>query len=350
MEIQRYEKFQTALEQKNFFKLVCGAGNSDFNWVEKLAFVYTVGGALSVDVAADEEVVKKAKAGIEKGVQYLRETGKFIETEPMIIVSVGIPGDHHIRKAFINDKCVECNLCIAPCPTDAIPQNLVVVPELCIGCGACEAACHFNAIDYSDVTHDLSVFLPKLFELGAEAVELHASAPDKGVFEKEWSMVKEVAPEAPMFLSLDRKYLSNLALEERIDYANTLAEGRLIIQADGVPMGGISNDPGKTLQTVAIAQQIDFMFTSNKKKTRKHKNFKVILSGGTNSHTYGLAESTKTRFHGIAVGTYARDCVNEFISKDNFWNDTENIEKAIMAAKEVVSVSVNSNVNVRESQ
>ena len=80
-----------------------------------------------------------------------RELKISIPFEPIITVSVGMPGDHHVRKAFITDECVSCNLCIPTCPTDAIPKNLTIITELCIGCGNCEAACPpaANAIKYT---------------------------------------------------------------------------------------------------------------------------------------------------------------------------------------------------------
>jgi NAD-dependent dihydropyrimidine dehydrogenase PreA subunit len=53
-----------------------------------------------------------------------------LQTRPFIKVSVGMPGDHHVRKASINlDKCIKCNLCIPTCPTDAIPQELKIITE-----------------------------------------------------------------------------------------------------------------------------------------------------------------------------------------------------------------------------
>ena len=77
--------------------------------------------------------------------------GHSIPFVPFITVSVGMPGDHHVRKAIITDNCVSCNLCIPTCPTEAIPKELKIITELCIGCGNCEAACPpaANAIKYT---------------------------------------------------------------------------------------------------------------------------------------------------------------------------------------------------------
>ena len=63
---------------------------------------------------------KRVQAGIRKS----RELNIDLAFKPFITVSVGMPGDHHVRKAFITKDCVSCNLCIPSCPTDAIQNHL----------------------------------------------------------------------------------------------------------------------------------------------------------------------------------------------------------------------------------
>ena len=106
---------------------------------------------MGFDVSASPVIVKAAVRGIDQALEKAHELAIDIAFRPFITVSVGMPGDHHVRKAIIaTDKCVECNLCIPVCPTDAIPSSLVVIDNLCIGCGNCEAVCPpaANAIRY----------------------------------------------------------------------------------------------------------------------------------------------------------------------------------------------------------
>ena len=91
-----------------------------------------------------------AKKGIDAAILKAKQLSIDIPFKPFITVSVGMPGDHHVRKAIITSDCVSCNLCIPVCPTDAIPTNLNIIRDLCIGCGNCEAVCPpaANAISY----------------------------------------------------------------------------------------------------------------------------------------------------------------------------------------------------------
>ena len=137
----RFELLQDLLARSRYFKLVCGAGNEDENEVRRLALIYTLAGANGFDVSATPSVVEACGQGIDLAYGHADQMGLEVPIRPFITVSVGMPGDHHVRKAFIIDDCVSCDLCIPVCPTDAIPETLEIIPELCIGCGNCEAAC-----------------------------------------------------------------------------------------------------------------------------------------------------------------------------------------------------------------
>ena len=138
----RFLIMQDLLNQSKYFKLVCGAGNEDAEEVKRLTILYTLAGAKGLDVSANEEVVKSCSEGINYAIDISKSFDLKINIRPFIMVSVGMPGDHHVRKSFINlDKCLKCDLCIPVCPTDAIPKDLVVIKEKCIGCGNCSAIC-----------------------------------------------------------------------------------------------------------------------------------------------------------------------------------------------------------------
>ena len=220
----RFGLYMDLLQSSNYFKLVCGAGNEDKNEVEYLAYIYTLAGCSGFDVSASPEIVKSAKKGINAALLKAYELKIDIPFTPFITVSVGMPGDHHVRKAVITNDCVGCNLCIPTCPTDAIPSNLVIIPELCIGCGNCEAACPpaANAIKYNHNSKELSSLLPKCVEAGAESIELHAGVPDDESTIEEWKVVSDSVPNGMISMCLDRKHLSNEMLIERIKLAKKL--------------------------------------------------------------------------------------------------------------------------------
>ena len=225
-----------------------------------------------------------------------------------------MPGDHHVRKAIITDDCVSCNLCIPSCPTDAIPDNLVILDHLCIGCGNCEAVCPpaASAIKYKHNSKELLTILPKCVEAGADSIELHAGVPDDDSTMQEWKVVSESVPNGMISMCLDRKHLSNSMLLERIISAHEIAGDRLIIQADGIPISGGTDDFNTTLQAVSIA---DYINKELKDKERKFKNLPILISGGTNSFTGELARQCDVRFNGITIGTHARKVIKSTRAK-----------------------------------
>ncbi len=330
----RFGLYMDLLQSSNYFKLVCGAGNEDKNEVEYLTYIYTLAGCAGFDVSASPEIVKSAKKGINAAILKAYDLNINLPFVPFVTVSVGMPGDHHVRKAIITNNCVECNLCIPSCPTDAIPSNLVIIPELCIGCGNCEAVCPpaANAIKYNHNSKELASLLPQCVDAGAESIELHAGVPDDESTIEEWKIVSNSVPNGMISMCLDRKHLSNEMLIDRIKLARNIADDRLIIQADGIPMSGGTDDFNTTLQAVSIA---DFINKEIKLKDKLFKNLPVLISGGTNSHTGDLARKCGVAFNGITIGTHARKVITEFESKPDEISD-ENLKKALINAKKLI--------------
>ena len=189
--MNRFETMKRLLDTRKYFKLVCGAGNEDAEEVKRLVVLYTLAGAKGMDVSATINVVEHAMQGIDLAFELAPKLGIELKTRPFITVSVGMPGDHHVRKAFIDlDTCITCNLCIPVCPTDAIPDELIIFTEKCIGCGNCSAICpKDDIISYSNNQRELRELLPKCLETGAEHIELHAAIADDTSIMDEWQIV-----------------------------------------------------------------------------------------------------------------------------------------------------------------
>jgi ferredoxin len=263
-----------------------------------------------------------------------------IPIRPFITVSVGMPGDHHVRKAFVEpEPCIECNLCIPACPTDAIPESLVIIRDLCIGCGDCEVVCppKANAIKYEHNAKKLEEMLPLCLEAGAENIELHAAVAANDAIMKEWEVVCNAQQNHVISMCLDRNHLSNSHLIERIKNAHKIAGDRMIIQADGVPMSGGRDDYNTTLQAIAIADVIQKNLI---KKERAFWHMPILLSGGTNSYTGKMAKMCDINFGGVAIGTHARKIVKPFIESENFDSDMVNLNKAVEIAAELVEINL----------
>lgn len=326
--MNRFELQKKILANGHFFKLICGAGNEDADEVYKLTLVYTLAGALGIDLSANPKVVASAKRAVQQARELAPRFGFSHFVEPYLTVSVGMPGDPHVRKArILTDKCTSCNACISVCPTDAIPKELVIIRERCIGCGACSIACQDDAIGYEHNSIHMGKVLRECLAAGAENIELHANILDHEPTMLEWRLINSLLPDGFVSLCTDRGYLSNHELTHRIKMMLEVASGRMIVQADGIPMSGSKDDYNTTLQAIATADIV----------AKTQLPVFILTSGGTNACSVELARQCGVPCAGVSIGTFARHRIYPFINEPGFPGDVRLLHKAVRAAKGLVA-------------
>ncbi len=315
------------LDNKECFKLVCGAGNEDAEEVEKLVTIYSLAGCNFFDLCAKPEIVDAAKRGLERA---------GIKENRYLCVSVGIDGDPHITKAIIDqNKCVKCGKCKLICPHDAIIEldKYKVKKERCIGCMQCANNCPKQAIEMVSQLQDYKEVLPKLIEKGIDCIEFHAiSTDEKDVMDK-WLQINDFF-DGMLCISIDRSELGDKKLKERVQKMLSIRKPyTTIIQADGIAMSGSDDKYGTTLQAVATAQLF------------QNANFPayIMMSGGTNTKSIELAHLCGVKPDCLAVGSYARKIVKEYLTNDNLLNDQNLINEAVKIAKDLVDTIVGKN-------
>ncbi len=286
---------QKFLKNNKTFKLVCGAGNEDVKEVEKLVELYSKAGCNIFDVSANLNVVKAAKRGIQK-------TG--VSENRFICVSVGIKGDPHLNKASIDlDKCKGCLKCFSVCPQCAISAKCVVDKTKCIGCSKCQRVCIADAIQLKSYPTDLNNILPDIVKEGVDCLEFHAITDDEIEVDEKWNLLNSLY-DGVLSICVDRAKLSNEALIRRLKKMLSVREPyTTIIQVDGAPMSGVKDDYRTTLQAVATAELLQ----------KENLPVFTLLSGGTNSKTAQLATQCGVDFTGVAVGSYARYLVKDYL-------------------------------------
>ena len=132
---------------------------------------------------------------------------------------------------------------------------------------------------------------------------------------------------------------TNVHLIERIRMAREIANDRLIIQADGIPMSGGTDDFNTTLQAISIA---DIINKDLKLKDKKFKKLPILISGGTNSHTGDLARQCGVNFSGITIGTHARATVKNYL-KDEIFDDESIALEAVKRASDLININLKGN-------
>lgn len=311
-------------EQRQCFKLVCGAGNEDAIEVERLVTIYSKAGCQFFDVCAKPEIVDAAKKG-------LQNAG--ITQDRYICVSVGIDGDPHITKAVIdNQNCIKCGACQSVCPHDAIYFNnsFEIKKERCLGCSQCANICPQKAITMQSQLMDYNEALPVLIKKGLDCIEFHAISENENDVDEKWAQINANF-KGMLCISLDRSELGDRKLKARV--ARMIKDREpysTIIQADGIAMSGNNDELGTTLQAVATAQ----LFQNSKLPVY------IMMSGGTNTRSTELAKACGVHPHCLAVGSYARKIVKEYLLMDDILENKSAMEEAVKIAKSLIDTSL----------
>lgn len=300
------------------FKIVCGAGNEDIENIKKLVFIYALAGCKIFDLSANKEVLKAAKEGAELA-------GK---QDIHFCISIGIKGDKHIEKAYINaSKCIKCGNCYRNCPNDSVSSSIIIDEKRCIGCGKCLKKCPTEAITMISKDVNYREILPYMVQNGVEILELHIMGNDKTDLIRKWQVINDCKPKYAS-ICINRENFGNKEILERIREMISSREAyTTIVQADGNPMSGGKDDYKTTLQAVAMAEIIQ----------NANMPVYIMLSGGTNSKTAELAKMCGINYWGIAIGSWARKIVKEYINRNDFWENTELQKAAIDIATRLVN-------------
>ena len=310
------------LKTNKCFKLVCGAGNEDISEVEKLVTLYSKAGCHIFDVSANPSVINAAKKGLERA---------GIQNNRYICCSVGIKGDLHISKAYINSEtCKKCGKCIKSCARQAILENYnsyKINKIRCIGCSKCINNCPYNAITKIYEYTDLKKVLPEIINMDIDCLEFHAISENESDIMEKWEILNNLYS-GPISICIDRFKLGNEKLLKRVKKMLEIRKPyTTIIQADGTPMSGGDDSYKATLQAVATAEIIQ----------NEDLPVYIILSGGTNSKSADLASICEINISGVAIGSYARKIVKEYTNRTDFFSNTEVFNSALTIAQNLVN-------------
>lgn len=324
MNFEKYDGLKKLLEQKKCFKLICGAGNENLGEVEKLVALYSAAGCHFFDMCASEEVLKAAQRGLDFAI------AKEEQKDYHFCISVGTKNDPHMNKARINsEKCKRCEKCIRICPQKAINSYFKVVEKNCIGCLKCKSVCNHGAIEiYQKNDRIEEILTPLLTSHSSQftCIELHASGQDELETEEKWEYLCQNF-DGFLSLCIGRQNLSDAQILARIKrLVGKRKPYTTMIQADGEPMSGGEDDYNTTLPAVMMAEIVQSADLP----------VYLLLSGGTNSKTAELARQHSVDFNGIAIGSYARKIVKEYIKRGDFLTNAEIFEEALKIAQRLI--------------
>ena len=126
--IIRFDHLKKKLIENKCFKVICGAGNEDKEEVKKISFIYSLAGATLLDVSANPDVVRASVEGINLANKFNAKHNIGVENKPFIVVSVGMPGDNHVRKSYIDPgNCIGCKICITVCKSKFIIMFILII-------------------------------------------------------------------------------------------------------------------------------------------------------------------------------------------------------------------------------
>ncbi|WP_083580064.1 MULTISPECIES: circadian clock protein LdpA [Planktothrix] len=295
-----YDSPLTALQQGNWFKLICGASYQHLPAVRSLTLAYTLAGADCIDVAADPAVIaitQEALTQAEALGEQAQALGFSYRYRPWLMVSLNDGEDPHFRKAeFEATACPSsCRRpCETVCPTGAITFSDVksgIIDQLCYGCGRCIPICPSDLIYARSYVFRPDVIAPLVLQTGVDALEIHTQIGRDKDFKRLWSSIQ------PHLAQLKLVAISCPDGEGVVEYLQTLYDlisplsCPLIWQTDGRPMSG-DIGVGTTIASVKLAQKILAVNLPGY----------VQLAGGTNDYTVaklkslGLLQSSGTAY------------------------------------------------------
>ncbi len=304
------------LDQKNCTKLICGANNENFAQITKLVALYSSAGCKFFDINASIEAIDAYKKGLD-----------FSQSKNCCLcLSVGAFDDAHLSKCKINKKiCKNCKKCFSICPQKAIDEKIKIDEKKCIGCLLCKKICPENAIEkYQKSTRWQENF--DILKQNCDCIEFHMMSGNIDEIDEKWEFLCKnfngflsISANHSVFSS--KNLIAQLKKMLKLRKPNTT-----IVQADGIPMSGNSNDYKTTLQAVAMTDFID----------RANLDVYIHTSGGTNSQTMKLIEKFDIKTNGISIGTYARKMVQNYINCDDFLENEEKFKEALKIAQKII--------------
>lgn len=303
------------LDSKQAFKLILGANNENYREITNLTALYSLAGCRFFDINASYEALNAAVLGLE----YSKKTNC------SLCISVGANDDLHLSKCKINPSiCTKCNICSGLCVQGAI-KDFKIEEKKCIGCSACKNACKYGAIEvYQKSTPWQENF--EIFKKYCSCVEFHIMSKNIEEINTKWDFLcsnfdgfLSISVNHSTFGNIDLIKQLKAMLQKRKPYTT-------IIQADGVPMSGTKEDYRTTLQAIAMADFIE----------RENLQTYIHVSGGTNTLTKKLSDKFNININGVAMGSYARKAVREYIEKDDFLKNKKAFNKALKIAKKII--------------
>lgn len=286
-----HPEIRQALEQRRFFKLICGASYRNTAFISELTRIFATAGAHVIDVGARPELVEAALAGI--------AAAKVpVAGLPLVMVSVGINQDMHFLRVEKNfGLCTDHGYCANACPHEVFVGAEIRL-ENCLGCDHCVLACPEKALTLvpREAKDELQSLLKACFTAGATALEVHTGDGSRAELAE---MLQTLTPW--------REHLGLLAFSmgahgqspaEIVALARDvvdLAGREIVIQADGKPISG-RKGVKSTLPSLALAAAL----------LEADLGAYIQVSGGTNDLTGSLAQEHGVAIHGVGMGSFAR--------------------------------------------
>lgn len=313
-------KLLQKIDEKSFFKLILGLGNSEVESIKKLSAVYSKAGADMFDLTPDEEVFEAVLDGIKS--QDLDKNDFFY------CISFSVGSDKHGKKAHIdNEKCTMCLKCLRDCPYDAISfdevsKRVFVAQKKCIGCRKCDC----SSISYDKKEIDVISTIERLkSKYKVDCIELHISTSKTRLSKDIFKKVRAKFLEIPISVCVSREKFSDKKLMKFLSKLIKLSDDeKLLIQADGISMNGGGDDYSSTLQAVANAHLM------------KNLNAYILLSGGTNLKTASLANQCGVEINGVSIGSFGRLLLSDEVNNEEFWYNKNVFNSALSKAKLLV--------------